>query len=72
VFAEGPDLMFTPGRCTKTMSWFCDAETAWRGAAVSLDAADPFAEVSTVETGRSGHAAAKDGSGEDWGVTEAV
>jgi hypothetical protein len=72
VFAEGPDLICTPGRCTKTMSWFCDAEAVSRAAAFSSDAASPFAEVSTVETGRSGHLAAKDGSGEDWGATETV
>ena len=72
-FVEGADLIFTPGRCKKTVSSFCDEETVGRGVSVLLGAAGATFEVSTVmEAGRSGQATATDGSGEVSGSLEAV
>src|SRR6202022_1009580 len=67
-FAEGADLIFTLGRCKKTMSGFCDAETVWRGAVFPVGATGATSGVSTVtEAGRSGQATTTDGSGGDSG-----
>jgi hypothetical protein len=72
-FAEGANLMFTPGRCKKTMSGFCDAETGWCGALFAVGAAGATSGVSTLmEAGRSGQATATDGSGESTGLVEAA
>jgi hypothetical protein len=72
-FVEGADLIFTPVRCKKTVSGFCDEETVGRGVSVLLGAVGTTFEVSTVmEAGRSGQATATDGSGEVSGLLEAV
>ena len=72
-FVEGADLIFTPGRCKKTVSGFCDKETVGRGVSGPLDAAGATFEVSTViEAGRSGQATATDGSEDVSGSLEAV
>ena len=72
-FVEGADLIFTPGRCKKTVSGFCDEETVGRGVSVLLGAAGTTFEVSTVmEAGRSGQATATDGSEEVSSLLEAV
>jgi hypothetical protein len=73
-FVEGADLIFTPGRCKKTVSSFCDEETVGLGLSVLLGAAGATFEVlSTVmEAGRSGQATATDGSGEVSDLLEAV
>jgi hypothetical protein len=72
-FVEGANLIFTPGRCKKTVSGFCDKETVGRGVSVLLGAAGATFEVSVVrEAGRSGQATATDGSGEISGLLEAV
>jgi len=72
-FVEGADLIFTPGRCKKTISGFCDKETVGRGVFVALGATGTTAEVSAaMEVGRSGQATATDGSGEVSGFLEAV
>jgi hypothetical protein len=65
-FVEGVDLMFTPGRCKKTISRFCDTETVWCGVAFAAGASGAASgEVSTVmEGGRSGQATAASGSRE--------
>jgi hypothetical protein len=36
---EGADLMLTPGRCTKAISWFCDGGIVWRGVVSAAGAA---------------------------------
>ena len=73
-FVEGADLIFTPGRCKKTVSGFCDEETVGLGVSVLPGAAAAtFEALSTVmEAGRSGQATATDGSGEVSGLLEAV
>ena len=72
-FVEGADLIFTRGRCKKTVSGFCDEETVGRGVSALLGAAGATFEVSIVmEAGRSGLATATDGSGEVSGLLEAV
>jgi hypothetical protein len=63
-FVEGADLIFTPGRCKKTVSGFWDKETVGRGVSGPLGAAGATFELSTVmEAGRSGQATATAGSG---------
>jgi hypothetical protein len=70
-FADGVDLMFTPGRCRKTVSRFCAAGTVWRAALFPAGAAEAtWGEGSTLrEGGRSGQATAAgsgDGRGTAW------
>src|ERR1700680_4260532 len=70
-FADVVSLMFTPGRCRKTVSRFCDTGTVWRAALGPAGAAEAtWGEASTVrEGGRSGQAAAGgsgDGRGTAW------
>jgi len=70
---EGADLMWTPGRCRKTMSSFCMDEAGSVNAAFRLAPVDPTAGVSFVmEAGRSGHATATDGSAEDTDIAGAL
>jgi hypothetical protein len=69
-FADGVDLMFTPGRCKITVSRFWDAGTVWRVAVFAGGAAASWGAGSkTTEDGTSGQATtgllggAGDGSG---------
>jgi hypothetical protein len=65
---EGADRMCTPGRCTKAISWFCDAGIVRVTVFPAGAAAAIWGEASTgTEGGGSGQAiavrSAKDGSG---------
>ena len=69
--ADGADLMFTLGRCRKTVSRFWTAGTVWRAALFPAGAAEAtWGEASTAaEGGRSGQATAGgsgDGRGTAW------
>jgi len=72
-FVEGSDLMFTPGRCKKTNSCFCDSESLWRCEGLSIGAADAIlGEISAaMEGGESGRATPA-GSGVGSGIPEEV
>src|ERR1700730_14571660 len=73
-FVEGSDLMFTPGRCKKTNSCFCDSESVWRCEGLSVGAAGAISgEISAVmERGESGQGNPADGSGVGSGIPEEV
>src|SRR4051812_16246176 len=65
--ADGVDLMFTPGRCKKTISRFSHGGTAWRAAVFS--AGETWGEASTVrEGGRLGQATALGVAGDRSGI----
>src|ERR1700730_14003371 len=65
--ADGVDLMFTPGRCKKTISALSHGGTVWRAAVLGAAAAIWGAASKITEGGRSGQAtalgSARDGSG---------
>src|ERR1700738_847693 len=69
--AAGVDLMFTPGRCKKTISWFSHGATVW-GIGPATASGPAWGDASTVTEGATSDPAAADGSGDILGVVGAA
>ncbi len=72
-FATGVDLMFTPGRCKKTISWFSHGGTVCGVVVGPAAASGPaWGDAATFTEGATSDPAAADGSGDSSGVVGAA